>query len=152
MEHLFRDCREVDLAPLSGGFSGSRVFRSASIDLRGLAEVPFVVKIDSHARIARERVAVESVENLLGAASPRLADYVDLETRGAIKYHFATMHGGEVRTLRQAYRAAARPAEVEALFDAVVKRVLSRLYQRPVLDRIALAEAYGCRRFALTRV
>jgi nicotinamidase-related amidase len=148
VEHLFRDCREVHLAPLSGGFSGSRVFRSASTDVRGLGEVPFVVKIDSHARIARERVAVESVENLLGAASPRLADYVDLETLGAIKYQFATMHGGEVRTLRQAYRAAATPAEVEALFEAVIKRVLARLYQRPVLDRMALAESYGCRRFA----
>jgi hypothetical protein len=118
------------------------VFRSSSVDRSGHREVPFVVKVDAHARIARERVAVESVENLLGAASPRMAEYVDLETLGAIKYHFATMHGGEVRTLQRAVRAAASPAAVAALFDNVIVRVLSRLYQSPALDEVQLFRYY----------
>ncbi len=146
VEHLFRDCREVRLTPLSGGFSGSRVFGTASLDASGRREVPFVVKIDTHAKIAKERVAVESVENLLGAASPRLAEYVDLETRGGIKYHFATMHGGDVRTLQKAFRATPDPAAVTALFESVIDRVLSRLYQGPTLDRLALFDYYGYRR------
>jgi nicotinamidase-related amidase/aminoglycoside phosphotransferase (APT) family kinase protein len=143
--YLFRDCRKVALKPLSGGFSGSRVFAALPEDRAGRREVPFVLKVDSHARIAQERVAVESVENLLGAASPRLADYVDLETRGAIKYHFASMHAGEVRTLQRAFRAAPDPETVRALFENVVERVLVRLSQSPQLDRLALFGYYGYR-------
>jgi len=143
VEHLFRDCGEVTLEPLSGGFSGSRVFRSASVDRRGLTQVPFVVKIDTHAKIAQERVAVELVENLLGAVAPRLAEYVDLEARGAIKYQFASMHAGEVTTLQRAFRAAPDPAAVEGLFRGVDERVLRRLYQRPQRDRLHLFRYYG---------
>jgi hypothetical protein len=143
VEHLFRDCREVALEPLGGGYSGSRVFRTASVDRRGLAEVPFVLKIDTHAKVAQERVAVESVENLLGAASPRMAEYVDLETLGALKYHFATMHGGDVRTLQTAFREAPDAEAARRLFDNVAGRILARLYQRPALDRLQLFEYYG---------
>jgi nicotinamidase-related amidase len=143
LEHLFRDCARVRVEGLAGGYSGSRVFRADSVDRRGKREVPFVVKLDTHARIARERVGVESVENLLGAASPRLADYVDLETRGAVKYQFATMHGGEVTTLQKAFRAAGGPGEARTLLDNVVERLLSRLYQAPALDRLDLLAYYG---------
>jgi nicotinamidase-related amidase len=143
VELLFRDCSEVSLEPLSGGFSGSRVFRSASQGRRGFAQVPFVVKIDTHSKIAQERVAVELVENLLGAVAPRLSEYVDLETRGAIKYQFASMHAGEVTTLQTAFRAAAGPAAVDELFRGVVARVLVRLYQRPQRDRLHLFRYYS---------
>ena len=142
LEYLFRDCRQVALEPLSGGFSGSRVFRSSSVDRRGMSEIPFVVKIDTHAKIARERVAVESVENLLGAASPRLSEYVDLETLGAIKYQFASMHAGEVRTLQKALQDAATPDQVRVCLDNLIARVLRRLYQAPALDGLQLFRYY----------
>ncbi len=145
VEHLFRDCREVRVEPLSGGFSGSRVFRATAVDRQGLEQVPYVVKLDTHERIARERVGVESVEGLLGAASPRLVDYVDLETRGAIKYQFATMHGGDVRTLQKALRAAATPEEARRLLANVATRVLARLYQRPQREDLQLFSYYGFR-------
>lgn len=143
VEHLFRDCREVRAEPLSGGFSGSRVFRATAVDRQGLEQVPYVVKLDTHERIARERVGVESVEGLLGAASPRLVDYVDLETRGAIKYQFATMHGGDVRTLQKALRAAGTPDEARRLLTNVATRVLARLYQRPQREDLQLFSYYG---------
>jgi nicotinamidase-related amidase len=143
VEHLYRGCRSVELVPIGGGYSGSRVFGSRPVDRLGRREIPFVTKIDRHDRIARERVAVEGVENLLGANAPRLADYVDLETRGAIKYHFASMHAGEVRTLQRAFREAADGPAVRALFDRVIERVLRRLYQSPTLDRLDLYAYYG---------
>jgi hypothetical protein len=68
---------------------------------------------------------------------------VDLETRGAIKYHFATMYAGQVRTLQRAFREADGPEAVRLLFDAVIERVLRRLYQAPTLDRLDLFEYYG---------
>lgn len=143
VEHLYRECRSVSLRPIGGGYSGSRVFGSLPVDRVGRSQIPFVTKIDRHDKIARERVAVEGVENLLGANAPRLADYVDLETRGAIKYHFATMHAGQVRTLQRAFREADGPAAARALFDRVIERVLRRLYQSPTLDRLDLYSYYG---------
>ena len=143
VEHLYRECRSVRLAPIGGGYSGSRVFGSFPVDRLGRHEIPFVTKIDRHDRIARERVAVEGVENLLGANAPRLADYVDLETRGAIKYHFASMQAGQVRTLQRAFREAEGPAAARGLFDRVCDRLLRRLYQGPGLDRLDLFEYYG---------
>jgi nicotinamidase-related amidase len=145
VEHLYRGCRSVQLRPIGGGYSGSRVFGSLSVDGMGRREIPFVTKIDVHDRIARERVAVEGVENLLGANAPRLADYVDLETRGAIKYHFATMYAGEVRTLQRAFREADGAGAARTLFDRLIERVLHRLYQSPVLDRLDLFTYYDYR-------
>jgi hypothetical protein len=72
-----------------------------------------------------------------------MAEYVDLETLGAIKYHFATMHGGEVTTLQEAFRAAKDPEAVRTLFDNVAERVLKRLYQTPTVDRLDLFDYYG---------
>jgi len=143
VEHLYRECRSVRLVPIGGGYSGSRVFGSFPVDRMGRREIPFVTKLDRHDRIARERVAVEGVENLLGANAPRLADYVDLETRGAIKYHFATMYAGEVRTLQRAFREADGPGAARALFERVIDRLLRRLYQSPQLDRLDLFAYYG---------
>jgi len=145
VEYLYRGCRSVELRPIGGGYSGSRVFGSQSVDRMGRREIPFVTKIDLHDRIARERVAVEGVENLLGANAPRLADYVDLETRGAIKYHFATMQAGEARTLQRAFREAESAAVARTLFDRLIERVLHRLYQSPVLDRLDLFAYYNYR-------
>ena len=145
VEHLYRGCRSVQLRPIGGGYSGSRVFESLPVDRMGRREIPFVTKIDLHDRIARERVAVEGVENLLGANAPRLADYVDLETRGAIKYQFATMQAGEARTLQRAFREAESAAAARTLFDRLIERVLHRLYQSPVLDRLDLFTYYDYR-------
>ena len=142
VEHLFRECRSVRLVPIGGGYSGSRVFGSFPVDRLGRREIPFVTKIDRHDRIARERVAVEGVENLLGANAPRLADHVDLETRGAVKYHFATMYAGEVRTLQRAFREAHGPEAARGLLDRVIDRLLRRLYQAPSLDRLDLFQYY----------
>ncbi len=145
VEYLFRDCREVTLDPLGGGFSGSRVFRSTSVDQGGRTQIPFVVKIDTHAKVARERVAVESVENMLGAAAPRMAEQVDLATLGAIKYQFATMHAGTVTTLKQRLAEAPDAGAAHALIDRLIVRVLDRLYQQPSLERVQLFEHYSYR-------
>jgi hypothetical protein len=142
VEYLFRDCAEVTLKPLGGGFSGSSVFMTESVDRLGMRQIPFVVKMDTHAKVAKERAAVESVENVLGSVSPRLSDFADLENLGAIKYQFATMHGGKVRTLKALFQAAEGPQAVRALCGNVVERVLRRLYQKTFIDRQQLYRYY----------
>jgi hypothetical protein len=130
------------LQPLGGGFSGSSVFMTESVDRRGLRQIPFVVKMDTHAKVAKERAAVESIENVLGSVSPRLAEFLDLETLGAIKYQFATMHGGSVRTLKKCFQEAVDPDAVRTYFQNIVERVLRRLYQKTYVDRLQLYRYY----------
>lgn len=136
-----RRWQPAKLTPVSAPRIIARV-RYLLFSRMGRREIPFVTKLDRHDRIAKERVAVEGVENLLGANAPRLADYVDLETRGAIKYHFATMYAGEVRTLQRAFREADGPGAARALLDRVIDRLLRRLYQSPQLDRLDLFAYY----------
>ena len=137
VSYLFRNSRRVTLARLGGGFSGSRVYRTRSEDGAGRTEVQYVVKVDTHARIAQERVGVESVESLLGPASPTVADYVDGPSLGAVKYGFASMNDSETRTLLARLRAAGGPDEVRRLFAGVL-RVLERLHQAPQPERLQL--------------
>ncbi|MBI2923973.1 MAG: isochorismatase family protein [Planctomycetes bacterium] len=143
VRHLFRNCREVELSSLSGGFSGARVFRTKSVDQEGRREVPFVVKTDALEKIARERAAVERVENVLGTSAPAMADFADLRTRGAIKYFYASMHHSPVATLQARVRKAASPAEVDGLFGQLWEDILVRLSQSPMRDRLQLFAHYG---------
>ncbi len=142
VRHLFRNCRSVKLKSLSGGFSGARVFRTESVDQEGRREVPFVVKMDTLEKIAKERAAVERVENILGSSAPAMSDFADLATRGAIKYFYASMHHSPVETLQSRVRKASTPAEVEALFDQLWDDILVRLSQSPVRDRLQLFQHY----------
>src|SRR5438477_551142 len=59
---LYRDSARVDLAPLSGGFSGCRVFRAESHDSFGHDQAPSVAKIGPRRAISSERAAFERVE------------------------------------------------------------------------------------------
>lgn len=142
VRHLFRDCRSVNLKSLSGGFSGARVYRTESVDQEGRRQVPFVVKMDTLEKIAKERAAVERVENVLGSSAPAMSDFADLATRGAIKYFYASMHHSPVETLQSRVRKARTPAEVEALLDQLWEDILVRLSQSPVRDRIQLFQHY----------
>lgn len=143
--HLFRNCRSVRLKSLSGGFSGAKVFRTESVDQEGRREVPFVFKSDTLEKIAKERAAVERVENVLGTSAPAMADFADLSTRGAIKYFYASMHHSPVETLQAKLRRAGTPQAVEALFDQLWDDILVRLSQSPVRDRLQLFLHYQFR-------
>lgn len=143
--HLFRNCRSVRLRSLSGGFSGAKVFRTESVDQEGRREVPFVFKSDSLEKIAKERAAVERVENILGTSAPAMADFADLATRGAIKYFYASMHHSPVDTLQAKLRRAPSPAAVETLFAQLWDDILVRLSQSPVRDRLQLFQHYQFR-------
>jgi nicotinamidase-related amidase/aminoglycoside phosphotransferase (APT) family kinase protein len=142
VRHMFRECRSVTLKSLSGGFSGARVFRTESVDQEGRREVPFVVKTDTLQKIAKERAAVERVENVLGTSAPAMSDFADLATRGAIKYFYASMHHSAVETLQSRVKRATNPADIEALFDQLWDDILVRLSQSPVKDRLQLFEHY----------
>jgi nicotinamidase-related amidase len=70
IHYLFRECKSVELKALGGGYSGSKVFFTRSVDLFGRTEVPHVIKINSLEAIGKERMAFEKVESVLGNNAP----------------------------------------------------------------------------------
>jgi len=129
--YLFRDSTQVDLEPISGGYSGALVWRAASQDALGHAQAPAVVKLGPNRAIAQERVAFEQVEAVLGNNAPSVRGFVDLGDRAGLKYAYAAMGQGQVRTLPlfehyqfSPERAAAVRASVAAVTPASGQKVL----------------------------
>src|SRR5206468_9129276 len=94
-------------------FSGNFVLGTKSIDLHGHEQVPHVVKIGPKALIGKERTSFERIEAVLGNSAPRVADFADLETRGAIKYRYAAMGRGDSRSFQKIYEAGASDQDVK---------------------------------------
>lgn len=139
---LYRDSARVDLEPLSGGFSGARVFRVASRDPMGHEQAPSVAKLGPRALIAKERTAFERVESILGNNAPSVRGFVDLGERAGLKYAFASM-GGKVRTFKSLFESGAEPERVDAVLETVFGEVLGRLYGAAQYERLPLLEHYG---------
>ena len=103
--HLFRDSTQVDLQPISGGYSGALVWRATSRDALGHRQAPAVVKLGPNRVIAQERVGFEQVEAVLGNNAPRVRGFVDLGDRAGLKYAYAAMGHGQVQTLQAMFTA-----------------------------------------------
>lgn len=142
LRYLFRGCRELSVKSLDGGFSGNAVLATRSIDLHGHEQVPHVVKIGSQGPIGQERESFERIEAILGNSAPRIADFADLEDRGAIKYRYAAMGGGSSSSFQKLYVAGLPLPEIKAVFDAVFVEQLGRLYRAAEAERIDLLEYY----------
>jgi hypothetical protein len=82
---LYRDSSEVRLQKLSGGFSGSYVFRVTSNDIYGHRQSTTVLKVGKRKPIVRERVNFERVEDILGNNAPRLIGFSEYADRAGIK-------------------------------------------------------------------
>lgn len=76
---------------LSGGFSGSLVFRVHSKDPFGYVQSPSIVKLGNPWKIGKERKNFERVEEILGNNAPQIRAYVELTSRAGIKFAYASM-------------------------------------------------------------
>ncbi len=141
--HLFREARTVSLHPLSGGFSGAAVYRAESMDSAGHLEAPSVVKLGKPSMIGKERVAFERVEAVLGNAAPRVQGFVDVGDRAGIRYSFAAMGAGRVRTLKSMFEDG---APVETLLDVlrtVTDEIFAPFFAAARYERLPLFVHYG---------
>jgi protein-tyrosine phosphatase/nicotinamidase-related amidase/aminoglycoside phosphotransferase (APT) family kinase protein len=141
--YLYRDSSRVVLEPLSGGFSGALVFRAASQDSLGHRQAPSVVKLGPTPAIARERVAFERVEEILGNNAPRVRGFVDLGDRAGIKYSYAAMGQGKVRTFKSMLEAGCPQEKVDAILREVFGEILGPLYAASRYERLSVLEHYG---------
>ena len=141
--HLFREARAVDLDVLAGGFSGAAVFAATSRDALGHDLAPAVLKLGSRKLIGAERVAFERVEAVLGNDAPRVLGFAEQGERAGIKYAYAAMGRGGVRTFKKLYAQGASESEVGDLLDAVFGDILDRFYRVARYERLPLLEHYG---------
>ncbi|MGP8161641.1 MAG: phosphotransferase [Candidatus Dormibacteria bacterium] len=141
--HLFRDSTSVELSPLSGGYSGSRVWRTTSQDALGHRQAPSVVKLGPNRAIAQERVAFERIEEVLGNNAPRVRGFVDLGDRAGLRYSYAAMGHGSVRTLQSMFAADVPTRRLISVVRATFGDVLRPLYAASQYERMPILQHYG---------
>jgi nicotinamidase-related amidase len=140
---LYRDSSKVELHPLSGGFSGAAVLRVESHDAFGHEQAPSVAKLGPRNLIGAERAAFERVEEILGNNAPSVRGFVDFGDRAGIKYAFAAMGQGRVRTLKSLFDAGAPQEKIDSILGDVFGEILGRLYAAAQYERLPLLEHYG---------
>jgi protein-tyrosine phosphatase/aminoglycoside phosphotransferase (APT) family kinase protein len=140
--HLFRDSTQVDLEPISGGYSGAGVWRATSRDALGHRQAPAVVKLGPNGTIAQERAAFEQVEAVLGNNAPSVRGFADLGDRAGLKYAYAAMGQGQVRTLQAMFAANAATHRLISVVRDAFEEVLGPLYAAARYERMPLFEHY----------
>ena len=142
LHYLYRDAREVSFRCLDGGFSGNVVAKAAASDIFGHAQVPTVVKIGDRDLIARERIAFERIQEVLGNSAPNIVDFAEIGSRGGIKYRYAAMLDGSVRTFQSLYAECADEDRIEKILSTVFRSQLGRLYSAATLEKTDILECY----------
>jgi nicotinamidase-related amidase/aminoglycoside phosphotransferase (APT) family kinase protein len=140
--YLFRDSTQVNLEPISGGYSEALVWRATSQDALGHAQAPAVVKLGPNRTIAQERVAFEQVEAVLGNNAPRVRGFADLGDRAGLKYAYAAMGHGQVQTLQAMFAAKTPTRRIISAVRSAFEDVLGPLYAAARYERMPLFEHY----------
>ncbi len=143
IRYLFRNCKQVQLRELSGGFSGNLVLSCESVDLRGMHQVPHVLKIGPSGPIAEERESFEQVEEILGNNAPRIVEFAEAAGRGALKYRYAAIGGSFSSTFQNLYKEDLSLAKVRDHLETVFVEQLGRLYKSATSEKCNLLEHYG---------
>lgn len=127
VQDLCRGSKAIRLEPLSGGFSGSRVFLVHRTARTGGAQSLAVAKIDEPAKITKERRGHLLAKSLLGPNVPEVIACSYGDHRAGLLYSLATMRKPPVRTLKACLEARPDLEEVDAIWDEVFQ-VLRDLY------------------------
>lgn len=142
MAYLYRDAARLELDVLGGGFSGALVCRVRAWDAPGHELSSTVLKLGDRTLIGAERRAFEQVEAILGNDAPSVLGFADFGECAGIKYAYAAMGQGEVRTFKQLYESGLEQARVDAILDDTFARILGRFYAVSHYERLPLFEYY----------
>lgn len=141
---LHQGNKKIYLSRISGGFSGSLVFRASVIDRAGREQMPFVMKLGSWSMISDEvRGYNDHVERYILNSSTRLIQHRKVGECGGILYNFIGIGGpsSTLVSLEDFYRSQT-PKKIEAAFDHLFRIVLTTWYGQPVRREIALYQEY----------
>ena len=101
-----------------------------------------MVKLGPNREIAQERAAFEQVEAVLGNNAPSVRGFADLGDRAGLKYAYAAMGQGQVRTLQAMFAADAATRRIISIVRSAFEDVLGPLYAAARYERMPLFEHY----------
>ena len=139
---LYRDSAKVRLNALGGGYSGAKVFQVSSEDSMGHQLSPSVLKLGSPSLIGKERVSFERLEPVLGNNAPRIKGFADLGSCAGLKYAYAAMGKGEVKTFQSLYMGGLALSEIDDILDRVFVEILGKFYSAGNYERLPLFDYY----------
>ncbi|HUU75872.1 MAG TPA: anti-sigma factor antagonist [Methanoregulaceae archaeon] len=142
---VHHDCSEVRLFPISGGYSGSLVFRDDAYDRRGRREMPFVLKLDSWENISAEIEGYEGhVKRYIQNNATQIIQHERSGDYGGILYTFVGINGPQSRIFSlEDFYLSHSPQEVLAVFDILFRKVLGAWYGQPRLRYLPLYQVYA---------
>ncbi len=142
LHYLFRDSKSAEFICLDGGFSGNVVLKAESRDIYGQKQQPTVVKIGQRDPISRERASFERIQEVLGNSAPAVVDFAEFGERGGIKYRYAAMTDGKVKTFQKLFGESDDIELLKKFLHIVFRRQLGRFYEAAVQENLNLLEYY----------
>lgn len=142
LHYLFRESKSADFICLDGGFSGNVVLKAESRDPYGQSQTTTVVKIGERDPISRERAAFERVQEVLGNSAPAIVDFAEFGARGGIKYRYAAMTGGNVKTFQKFFAESNDVEQLRKILNTVFTRQLGKFYEAATQENLNLLEYY----------
>ncbi|MFO1472337.1 MAG: isochorismatase [Turneriella sp.] len=142
LHYLFRDSKASDFICLDGGFSGNVVLKAESRDQYGQKQTPTVVKIGERDPISRERAAFERVQEVLGNSAPAIVEFAEFGNRGGIKYRYAAMTDGKVKTFQKFFAESDDIALLTKFLQIVFTKQLGKFYEVAVQESLNLLDYY----------
>ncbi|MCU0631289.1 MAG: hypothetical protein MUF37_09090, partial [Methanoregulaceae archaeon] len=143
-QELHQGSEKVTLSRISGGFSGSLVFRASVKDRSGRTQMPFVMKLGPWSIICDEiRGYTDYVERYILNNSTRLIQHRKVGEAGGILYNFVGIGGPSSKLISlEEYYKSNPPEKIELTFDHLFRVVLNNWYGQPVRRDIALYQEY----------
>ena len=142
---LHPGCRDVELIPLTGGFSGTLVFRINARDNRGKLMMPLVMKLGEWPLIEDEiRGYTEHVKRYIQNNATQIIETERIGDYGGILYNFVGIRGAESKIFSlEDYYLSHKPDEILPVFDSLFRVVLQGWYGEPKKKEIPLYLEYN---------
>ena len=141
---MFPDSTEILLTPITGGYSGSAVFKVDAWDRSGRKEMPFVMKLGPWYELGDELRGYEDhVKRYIQNNATQIIDHRKIGEYGGILYNFVGINGREstIKTMED-YYASHDTGEVLTALDKLFRNVLRSWYGQPKLKELFLYEEY----------
>lgn len=141
---MFPDSAEILLTPITGGYSGSAVFKVDAWDRSGRKEMPFVLKLGPWFELGDELRGYEDhVKRYIQNNATQIIDNCKIGEYGGLLYNFVGINGAEgtINTLEDYYHSHGTGEVLNAL-DKLFRNVLRIWYGQPKLKELFLYEEY----------
>ena len=137
-------CREVVLTPLSGGYSGTLVFRVRARDANGRSMMPLVMKLGAWPLIEPEiRGYTYHVKRYIQNNATQIIETERIGDYGGILYNFVGVRGAESTIFSlEDYYLSHTADEILPVIDSLFRVVLNGWYGEPKKRMMALYREY----------